>query len=86
MLSKRQPVQTDVIGSDCARYSARISTTRPTTKTPSPRSSGGPLEEHTAIYNAIRRGDAAAAAAHVDRTRIGYQEEVGRRVFRSGAE
>lgn len=53
--------------------------------------SGGPveqaLEEHTAIFNAVRRGDAAAAgaaaAAHVDRTRRGYQEEIGRRVFRS---
>ncbi|MEV0226819.1 FCD domain-containing protein [Streptomyces sp. NPDC050704] len=53
--------------------------------------SGGPveraLEEHTEIFNAIRRGDAAAAgaaaAAHVDRTRRGYQEEIGRRVFGS---
>jgi len=53
--------------------------------------SGGPveaaLEEHTAIFNAIRHGDAAAAgaaaAAHVDRTRRGYQEEIGRRVFQT---
>lgn len=52
---------------------------------------GGPVEqaldEHTMIFNAIRRGDAeaagAAAAAHVDRTRRGYEHEIGRRVFLS---
>jgi GntR family transcriptional repressor for pyruvate dehydrogenase complex len=51
--------------------------------------SGGPIEqalaEHNDIFNAIRRGDAAAAgaaaAAHVDRTRRSYEQEFGRRVF-----
>ncbi|HVK22906.1 MAG TPA: FCD domain-containing protein [Actinokineospora sp.] len=53
--------------------------------------SGGPvelaLEEHAAIYAAIRRGDAAAAgvaaAAHVDRTRRSFQEEIARRMFQT---
>jgi DNA-binding FadR family transcriptional regulator len=53
--------------------------------------SGGPLmvarDEHAAILDAIRRGDAEAAGraadAHLERTRLGYQAEIGRRVFRS---
>ncbi|WP_436499857.1 FadR/GntR family transcriptional regulator [Actinokineospora sp. HUAS TT18] len=50
---------------------------------------GGPvelaLEEHTAIFAAVRRGDAAAAGAaavaHVDRSRRAFQEEIGKLVF-----
>lgn len=53
--------------------------------------SGGPLmvarDEHAAILDAIRKGDAEAAGraadAHLERTRLGYQAEIGRRVFRS---
>jgi DNA-binding FadR family transcriptional regulator len=53
--------------------------------------SGGPvataLAEHRQILEAIRRGDAEqagiAALAHVERTRLSYQAEIGRRVFRS---
>ncbi|MFI1093213.1 FadR/GntR family transcriptional regulator [Streptomyces sp. NPDC020917] len=43
------------------------------------------LEEHTAIFDSIRRGDADAAGkaalAHLERTRRGYEAEIGRRVF-----
>jgi DNA-binding FadR family transcriptional regulator len=43
------------------------------------------VEEHAAIYQAIRRGDpeaaAAAAAVHVDRTLEDYRREIQRRVF-----
>ncbi|MFB6783746.1 FadR/GntR family transcriptional regulator [Streptomyces sp. NPDC056352] len=43
------------------------------------------VDEHRAIYEAIRRGDAAAAGqaalAHLERTKKGYQAEIGRRVF-----
>ena len=53
--------------------------------------SGGSLtsarDEHAAIVDAIRNGDAEAAGraadAHLQRTRLGYQAEIGRRVFRS---
>lgn len=53
--------------------------------------SGGPvataLAEHRQILEAVRRGDAEragiAALAHVERTRLSYQAEIGRRVFRS---
>ncbi|HVK22396.1 MAG TPA: FCD domain-containing protein [Actinokineospora sp.] len=45
------------------------------------------LEEHTAIFAAIRAGDAAAAGAeavaHIERTRRTFQEELGRRVFKA---
>lgn len=51
--------------------------------------SGGPVEqalqEHADIFDAIRRGDAAAAGAaavaHIDRTMRGFKIEVERRVF-----
>lgn len=54
--------------------------------------SGGPLlqarDEHAAIFDAIRCGEAEpagrAANAHLERTRLGYQAEIGRRVFQSG--
>jgi len=43
------------------------------------------VQEHAAIYQAIRGGDpeaaAAAAAAHVDRTLEDYRREIQRRVF-----
>ncbi|WP_312878104.1 FCD domain-containing protein [Lentzea indica] len=43
------------------------------------------VEEHAAIYQAIRGGDpeaaAAAAAVHVDRTLEDYRREIQRRVF-----
>ena len=43
------------------------------------------VEEHAAIYRAIRDGDedaaATAAAAHVDRTLEDYRREIQRRVF-----
>ncbi len=43
------------------------------------------VEEHAAIYRAIRDGDedaaAAAATAHVDRTLDDYRREIQRRVF-----
>jgi DNA-binding FadR family transcriptional regulator len=43
------------------------------------------VEEHAAIYRAIRDGDAdaagAAAAVHVDRTLEDYRREIQRRVF-----
>jgi DNA-binding FadR family transcriptional regulator len=43
------------------------------------------VQEHAAIYEAIRRGDpeaaAAAAAVHVDRTLEDYRREIQRRVF-----
>ena len=53
--------------------------------------SGGPLmkarDEHAAIFDAIRTGDADAAGraadAHLERTRLGYQAEIERRVFQS---
>ncbi|MFD8493766.1 FadR/GntR family transcriptional regulator [Amycolatopsis sp. NPDC059657] len=53
--------------------------------------SGGPvataLAEHRQIIEAVRRGDAEeagnAALAHVERTRLSYQAEIDRRVFRS---
>jgi DNA-binding FadR family transcriptional regulator len=51
--------------------------------------SGSPLEkalaEHTAIFEAIRRGDSeaagAAALAHIERTKADYQAEIGRRLL-----
>ncbi|WP_426507359.1 FadR/GntR family transcriptional regulator [Dactylosporangium sp. McL0621] len=51
--------------------------------------SGGSLmnarDEHAAILDAIRNGDTEAAGraayAHLERTRLGYQVEIGRRVF-----
>lgn len=54
--------------------------------------SGGPLEralaEHTAIFDAVRRGDregaGVAAYEHVTRTRRGYEEQVGRLVLPAG--
>ena len=43
------------------------------------------VAEHDAIYQAIRAGDAeaaaAAAAGHVDRTLEDYRREIQRRVF-----
>ncbi|MBB5803522.1 DNA-binding FadR family transcriptional regulator [Saccharothrix ecbatanensis] len=53
--------------------------------------SGGPvataLAEHRQIFEAVRRGDAEqagiAALAHVERTRVSYEAEIDRRVFRS---
>lgn len=43
------------------------------------------LREHTEIYDAISRGDAAAAAAaagaHIDRTRRSYEAELSRKIF-----
>jgi DNA-binding GntR family transcriptional regulator len=45
----------------------------------------GAVEEHTAIYRAIREGDGAAAAraaaVHLDRTLEDYRREIRRRVF-----
>lgn len=53
--------------------------------------SGGPvvtaLAEHRQILEAVRRGDVEqagiAALAHVERTRLSYEAEIDRRVFRS---
>jgi DNA-binding FadR family transcriptional regulator len=45
----------------------------------------GALEEHEAIYQAIRKGDAEAAAhatiVHLDNTLEDYRREIKRRVF-----